>query len=251
MEHIFTESSGAVRVVTMARGKANALNGAMIEELLAALDAASADDSVRAVVLASGRPRFFSSGFDVGEVFAYDRDAMRRFFGRFTTLYESIASLPKPVVAAVSGYAFAGGAVLAVACDFRVMAEGPLGFALNEVNLGTLLPDGIIRLVLNACGPGHARSIVLAGETLSPARAFEIGLAHQLAAPEEVRDCAIRLAADLAAKAPLAFGQVKLRLRELGGHGSAAAQDIERFLESWFSEEAGARRRALTASMNK
>jgi len=80
----------------------------------------------------------------VKEVFQYGREDMTEFFGSFMDLYEGIFRLPKPVVAAVSGHSVAGGSVLALACDERVMAEGPFQFALNEVNLGVVLPPGVI-----------------------------------------------------------------------------------------------------------
>ena len=76
MEHLLSERNGNLSILTLARGKANALNYALVEELCGAVAAAAADDSVRGLVLASGRPRFFSGGFDIREVFTYDRDGM-------------------------------------------------------------------------------------------------------------------------------------------------------------------------------
>ena len=143
MEHIQSERNGNLAILILSRGKANALNYALVEELCGAVAAAAADDSVRGLVIASDRPRFFSSGFDIREVFGYDREGMAAFFGRFIDLYESLYNFPKPVVAALSGHTFAGGAILAIACDFRIMAEGDFGFALNEVNLGLALTPTI------------------------------------------------------------------------------------------------------------
>jgi 3,2-trans-enoyl-CoA isomerase len=115
------------------------------------------------LVLASDRPNFFSAGFDVKEVFQYDREAMTSFFGAFMDLHETMFRLPKPVVAALSGHTVAGGAVLALACDIRVMAQGPFRFALNEVNLGIILPPGIVRMAVDAIGIRHARELFLSG----------------------------------------------------------------------------------------
>src|ERR1035441_8803263 len=154
----------------------------------------AADDSVRGLVLASGRPRFFSGGFDIREVFTYDRDGMAAFFGRFIDLYESLYGFPKPVVAALSGHTFAGGAILAIACDFRIMAEGDFGFALNEINLGLALSPTIRRMLADAVGVARVREVLLFGEPLTPARALEIGLVRELAPAEQVRDRAIACA---------------------------------------------------------
>src|SRR5438128_510918 len=166
---IRTEITGGLLVVTLARGKANALNAAMLDELHVALKQAQAPE-VRGLVLASDRPKFFSSGFDVTEVFQYGREAMTSYFGSFMDLYEGLFRLEKPVVGALSGHAVAGGAVLALACDVRVMADGPFRFALNEVNLGIVLPPGIIRMAVDALGPRHARELFLGGETIAPSR---------------------------------------------------------------------------------
>src|SRR5262249_19605191 len=142
MEFVKSERDGKLLVVTISRGKANALNSAVVEELHLVLDDAEESADVRGVVVASDRPKFFSAGFDVVEVFSYDRETMRVFFGRFMDLYERMLRFPKPVVAAVTGHAYAGGAVLALACDARVMSRGDFGFALNEINLGIVLPPG-------------------------------------------------------------------------------------------------------------
>jgi enoyl-CoA hydratase/carnithine racemase len=239
MEFIRSDREGELLIVTLARGKANPLNETMVEELITALGAATSDD-IRGVVVASDRPKFFSSGFDVGEVFQYERDRMADFFGRFIDLYEGILRLPKPVVAAVSGHAFAGGAVLALACDARVMAEGEFGFALNEVNLGVVVPPGFVRMAIAAVGVRNAREIILEGKTLSPARAFEMGLADAVVKPEAVLERAIARARELAAKPPLAFGAVKQLFLEASGllADSSDHSSISQFADYWFSPEA-------------
>src|SRR5579862_9610584 len=101
MEHLQAERDGTLLILTLSRGKANALNMALVDELAGAVAAAATDDSVRGLVLASGQPGFFSAGFDVREVFGYDCDGMAKFFGRFIDLYESLYRSPKPVVAAL------------------------------------------------------------------------------------------------------------------------------------------------------
>jgi 3,2-trans-enoyl-CoA isomerase len=96
VEHIRSERDENLLILSLARGKANALNYALVDELCTAVSAAAADGSVRGLVLGSDRPRFFSSGFDIREVFQYDRDGMAAFFGRFIDLYESLYRFPKP-----------------------------------------------------------------------------------------------------------------------------------------------------------
>jgi 3,2-trans-enoyl-CoA isomerase len=249
VEHIRSERDENLLILSLARGKANALNYALVDELCTAVAAAAADGSVRGLVLGSDRPRFFSSGFDIREVFTYDRDAMAAFFGRFIDLYESLYGFPKPAVAALSGHTFAGGAILAIACDFRIMAEGDFGFALNEINLGLALSPTIRRMLADAVGVARAREVLLFGEPLTPARALEIGLVRELAPAEQVRDRAIACARFLAAKPPIAYRGIKRSLREAGG-GEDATTDratLGQFLDMWFSAEAQNARRAVAS----
>jgi len=249
MEHIQSERHGNLSILSLSRGKANALNYALIEELYGAVAAAAADDSVLALVLASDRPRFFSSGFDIREVFTYDRDAMAAFFGRFIDLYESLYRFPKPVVAALSGHTFAGGAILAIACDFRVMADGDFGFALNEINLGLAISPTIRRMRADAVGVARAREVLLFGEPLTPARALEIGLVRELAPAEQVRGRAIACAQVLAGKPPVAYREIKRSLREFGGREDTATDrsTLSQFLDIWFSAEAREARQAVAS----
>jgi len=249
MEHIQSERDGNLAILTLARGKANALNYAMIEELCGAVAAVAADDSVRGLVLASGRPRFFSSGFDIREVFGYDRDGMTAFFGRFIDLYESLYRFPKPVVAALSGHTFAGGAILAIACDFRIMAEGDFGFALNEINLGLAFSPTMCRMLADAVGLTYGREILLFGEALTPVRALEIGLVRELAPAEQVRARSIACARSLAAKPPAAYREMKRALRQSGGREDSHTDraTLSQFLDLWFSAEAQEARRAVAS----
>ncbi len=251
VEHIQSEQLDHVLILSLARGKANALNHALVTELHSAITAAAANESVRALVLASARPQFFSAGFDVREVFQYDRAGMEDFFGGFIDLYESLYNFPKPLVGALSGHTFAGGAILASACDFRIMAQGDFGFALNEINLGLALPPNVRRMLIAAVGVARAREILLFGDPLTPARALEIGLVREIAPPEQVRDRALQSAGQLAAKPPNAFRMIKESLRQFD---SAATNDSDRiylpqFLDVWFSAEAGNRRQAVAARM--
>lgn len=253
MERIRTETDDGLLVVTMARPKANALDEAMVEELNAAVERAATDESVRGVVLASSSEKFFSGGFDVKEVFEYDRERMTAFFGRFIDLYEGMLGLPKPVVAAVNGHAFAGGAVLALASDARVMARGNFGFALNEINLGIALPPGIIRMAVSAVGARRARPLVLEGKTIAPAEAFEAGLADELAGAESALERACVRARELCAKPRLTYGAVKRGFNKIAGTVGAESdhQSLDAFIDHWFSEESKQHRRALLESLRQ
>ena len=253
MEFIRCERDGQLLVVTMARGKANALNSAMVEELISVIFDAAANVDVAAIVLASDRPKFFSGGFDVVEVFQYDRERMTDFFGRFIDLYEKMLRLPKPLVAAVSGHAYAGGAFLALGCDVRVMADGKFGFALNEINLGMTLPPGMIRLAIHRAGVRTGWDLVAGGKSLTPERSLEVGLAAEVVEPEAVLECAKAHARDLADKPPLTFASIKKHFLAVTGHHPTGndREWLEHFIDHWFSDETMRRKDALIQSMNR
>jgi enoyl-CoA hydratase/carnithine racemase len=174
---------------------------------------------------------------------------MAAFFGRFIDLYESLYSFPKPVVAALTGHTFAGGAILAIACDFRIMAEGDFGFALNEINLGLAITPTIRRMLVDAVGVSRGREVLLFGEPLTPVRALEIGLVRELAPAGQVRERAIACAQFLAGKPPAAYREIKRALRESSGRADPATDRVTlpQFLDIWFSAEAQEARRAVAA----
>ena len=253
MEFLKCERDGDLLIVTMSRGKANALNPVLVDELIEAFQAAAAAEDVKGVVLASDRPRFFSSGFDIAEVFGFDREPMSKFFGRFIDCYEIMFNFRKPLVAAVSGHAFAGGAVLALACYARVMAAGEFGFALNEVNLGMVVPPGFIRMAIHAAGSRHARTIVVEGRTISPAQAQSMGLADDVVEESAVLERAKALALDLAAKPANAWWTVRKLFVEAISDWPVGDDRkwIGEFVEHWFSPDATARKEALIQSLKR
>src|SRR5437016_8801697 len=180
MQHIqLTRAEGLLRI-HMARAKANAINSESVADLREAIGTAAADSSVRGAVLASAVPGIFSAGFDAREIFPYGAAEIKTFFGAFTELCHAMLDLPKPLGAAIEGHAMAGGAILALACDLRVMGEGQYGFALNEINLGLVLSQGILQMAVAAMGAGPARELFLEGATIGPPRCMEIGLATEL-----------------------------------------------------------------------
>jgi enoyl-CoA hydratase len=253
MPHTQESDEDGIRILTLASGKANALHPPVVEELLAAVRRATADASARGLVLASGLPRFFSAGFDVGSVFQLDRPSMREFFGSFIDLYEELLSSPKPVVAAINGHAVAGGAVLALMADQRVFAAGDSRFALMEVDIGVELPPKPTRLMTAAAGWSAASEILLGGASLKPERALAVGLATEVVSPECVLSRAVARCAALASKPPGAFAAIKRGLHTAAGIADRESdrQHLDRFLEQWFSAESVAARNALAASLRR
>ena len=253
MEDFRYEQVNEILVIRMGRGKANALNIAAVEELNNAVDRAAGDPAVRGIVLASDCPAFFCGGFDVSEVFSYDRDNMTLFSARFIDLYEGLYLLPKPVIAAISGHAYGGGSVLAAVCDLRIMSRDGADFALNEINLGVMLPPGFIRILVGAVGPGAAREMMLLGNPVGPDRALEIGLVSEIVEPEGIYRRAIELCTALAKKPEAAFAANKRALREVLGRTASDSDRIylQSIVDRWFSPEVESLRRSLANSVGR
>jgi len=247
MEAIRCEELDQILVLRLARGKANALVASIVENLNAVIDEAARDSGVRGLVLASDCPGFFCAGFDIHEVCEYDRNSMTLFCARFIDLYESIYLLPKPVVAAISGHAYAGGAMLAVAADVRIMAGEGADFAFNEIDLGMMLPPGFIRMLMGVVGPGASREMVLSGAPLGPERAFGIGLVRELVDAPRVQQRAVEVCRSLAQKPAAAFVSNKRALREVLGRPACDSDRVylQEIIDHWFSPELEERKQAL------
>jgi enoyl-CoA hydratase len=244
MSGIRSESQAEVQVLYLARGKANALNDALLAELSLAVEQAAQDASVRALVLASDSPSVFCAGFDVQEVFAYDRPRMSGFFTRFVHTFERLRTLPKPVVCALTGHAYAGGAILALSADLRLMAEQAL-IAVNEVDLAVSLPMAMIAALGACANPELARCMLLGAEEVTATRARAGGLVSEVLPASEVLAKAVQRARWLGTKPAEAFRVHKLALDPLQGSTIPQAE-IEHTIDAWFGEEATSRRRLLT-----
>ncbi len=252
MKFITLEQTNQLLLVTLLCGKVNAINHEMLIEINKMLDEADKDPKIEALVFASASPKFFSPGFDVAEVFSYDQDQMTSFFGTFVEMVNRLVRFSKPTIAAIGGHAYAGGAILALACDFRVMAKGSYGFALNEIKLGFAVPASMVRMVENAVGVVHARHLLLLGQPIDPQQAHRIGLAFELVEPDELQSAALNLASQLAEKAPDAYRGIKSALRTSFEHADAPRlqEEVSQFIEHWFSPAAEQQKRKLTESMN-
>lgn len=246
---IRTEDQAEVRVLYLARNRANALNEALLAALSDAIERAAADAGVRALVLASDSQQVFCAGFDVLEVFAYERPRMIAFFTRFVRTFERLRSLPKPVVCALTGHAYAGGAILALAADLRVMAEQAL-LSVNEVDLAVSLPAPMIAALGSCATPELARTMLLGAEEVTAARARAGGLVSDTLPAGEVLARAVERARWLGRKPAEAFRVHKLALDVLQGRTISPAE-LELTIDGWFGEEATARRRVLTQRLTE
>jgi 3,2-trans-enoyl-CoA isomerase len=233
VEYVQYDLSRNIAIIRLNRPKANAIHRAMITEMTEAFE--RAESEARAIVWSSAVPRFFSGGFDVTEVFSYDELAMQDFLTAFSSLQQRVLHSSRPTVAALPGQTYAGGAILALSCDFRVMADGPHGFALTEVNIGVNLPVQIFHLLSAAVGVPRARSMFLTGDPLTAQDARAAGLVR-LAPDGQAEVHALELASRLADKPPETYADIKRTI--LAAVGLAPTGQTVADASSFFSAEA-------------
>ncbi len=203
-EMLKLELDRAVAVVTIDRPKVlNALNAQTIAELGLVMRALQADGAVRAVVLTGAGDRAFVAGADINELAVQSPTQGKEHAAAGQRVFDLIERLGKPVIAAINGFALGGGCELAMACTLRIAADtAQLGQP--EVNLGLTPGYGGSQRLPRLVGQGLALELLLTGDRISAARACEIGLVNRVVPAADLRAEAVKLAHQLADKAPIA-----------------------------------------------
>ncbi|HYE95043.1 MAG TPA: enoyl-CoA hydratase-related protein [Rubricoccaceae bacterium] len=210
---LYEVDDDGVATVTLNRPEAlNALNQRTVADLHAAFRQARTDTAVRGVILTGAGDRAFAAGADISEFAEMDALEGQRFAQRGQAIFTSIEAMPKPVVAAVNGFALGGGCELAMACHLRV-ASDKAQFGQPEVNLGLIPGYGGTQRLPRLVGFGVAAELLLTGERITAQRAYEVGLVNRVATPEALLDVAKELLLQITAKAPAAVAMALQALR--------------------------------------
>ena len=205
-ENILTRVEGRAGVVQLNRPKAlNALNRELMTELMDALEAYDRDPAVGCMVV-TGSDRAFAAGADIKEMATATPASMMT--NSFIDLWDRLRAMGKPIIAAVSGFALGGGCELAMACDMIVAAE-TAQFGQPEINLGVIPGAGGTQRMTLAVGKAVAMEMVLNGRYLSAAEAQHYGLVNRVYPVEVYLEEAVRLANEIAARAPVAVRLAK------------------------------------------
>lgn len=233
----------------LARPPVNALHPELLLALREAIEAAPALGA-RGIVL-SGGSSIFSAGLDVPYLLTLERDALRAAWMSFFKACEALARSPLPSVAAIGGHSPAGGAVLALFCDYRVMAEGPFRIGLNEVQVGLTVPECIQHALRRVVGHYRAERLMVAGAMIEASEAYRVGMVDELVPQSQVLDRAQDWLAQL-----LALPQGAMRAtRALSRADLVAAVDdpvklnLDVFLDAWFGAETQSVLQALVAKL--
>jgi enoyl-CoA hydratase len=250
MSGLRIERDGRTCVLRLDKSRGNAIDEPLVEALAAAAAEVARDDSVQGMLLASAHPKLFCPGLDLVALAEYDRGSMERFMTAFSLAVWALYGLPKPVVAAVSGAAVAGGCILALTADHRVLRRGaPIG--LNEVKVGVPLPWSVTRLLRASVPPQALARIALLGRNFADEEALAVGLADELAEGDGFEAaCRARLD-EFVDKDARALATTKAWLREgvLAEMMAREAQGLAGFLDGWFSEGTQERIRATVAAL--
>ncbi|MFD9888699.1 enoyl-CoA hydratase/isomerase family protein [Amycolatopsis sp. NPDC059027] len=239
-QHLVETRTGAVATLRIDReGALGALSRSMVEALGGYLTALRSDEDVRVLVL-TGTGRGFIAGADINEYSGVTRTAFDDYQKLSRGVFDQLAQLPQPTIAAVNGYALGGGFEIALCCDFLV-ASTAARFGLPEISLG-LLPGGggTVRLA-RQIGVRLTKELVLTGRRLKPDEAQRLGLLTALTEPDDLLARAGELAATIAAQAPIAVQEGKRLVDDGVETGLAAALTREQQVLSWLSTTDDAR----------
>lgn len=227
LRHLRVEWDGELAVVTIDRQeKLNALNAEVMAELGVVFDSLGPDGAVRAVILTGAGGRAFVAGADITELARMESLEAVRVSREGQRVFRTIERCPKPVIAAIGGYALGGGCELALACHMRI-ASTSARFGLPEVGLG-IIPGygGTVRL-RRVVGLGHANEMILTGEPIDAARAREIGLVSAVVESDALLHEAKKLARRVTRNGPLAVRMALESIYRGADMGSDEALDLE------------------------
>jgi enoyl-CoA hydratase len=231
------EERGAVTILRMARGKGNALNIEFCAALIDALNKLESASARAVVITAQGS--VFGAGVDLPALVAGGREYLREFLPLMQRSFERLATFPKPVVAAVNGHAIAGGAILTLACDQRLLARGTARFGLTEVLVGVVFPAWALEIARFATPAEHFPTLICTGRTWNPEESLARGLVDELVEPEQLLERACEVAAEMGAVLRTTFVTTKLAVRRpmIETARRVAAETDAAVLAHWCSPE--------------
>jgi enoyl-CoA hydratase len=223
-ELILAEIRGRVGLVTLNRPQAmNALNNQLMRELMEALAAFDKNDTVGAMVI-TGNEKTFAAGADIKEM--ADQSIQQMMDRDHVAVFGRIRTIQKPVIAAVSGWALGGGCEIALSCDMIVASESAK-FGQPEITIGVIPGAGGTQRLTRAVGKAVAMEMILNNRTLTAQEAYQLGMVNHVVPVEGYLDEALKLAEEIAARAPVAVRVAKKMIN----------QAFERTLSDGISEE--------------
>ena len=223
-------------IIGLDRGKSNAINAEMVAELHQMIINIENDNNIGGLII-TGKEGFFSAGLDLIELYDYDENKIKEFWNNFLEFVTALASFKKPLISAISGHSPAGGCVLAICSDYRIMAEGKFIIGLNEVPVGIIVPEGIFHLYSFWIGNANASQFLLEGKLLGCEEALKYGLINEVVNPLSLMSVAEKKMQQYLQYDRTTWQQSKLNIRKelLLRVGADQSESLELMLKQWWS----------------
>ena len=231
-----------VAVLKLDRAVTNAINLDVINELAKVLKALKTDTNIQALVLSSTNDKFFSIGFDIPQLYNLSKEDFKLFYKRFNESCMELYTFPKPTVAAITGHAIAGGFILALCCDYRIIGKGRKLMGLNEIKLGVPVPYLADCVLKNLVGIRNSREIVELGGFYHSEESLQMGLVDQVLPLEDVLLKSIEKAQLIGLIPQDTYSIIKRNRVEMTESQVRALWKEKQwsFIERWYSKEARA-----------
>ena len=234
---ISTEINRDIGIISLNRPPVNAINLELIKTLREVLKKFSGDPSISGVIL-TGRDGCFSAGLDISELFPKDRNYIKGFWNEFASLLIDLFSFSKPLYSAIGGHCPAGGTVMVIMTDYRVMSDGKYVIGLNEVDVGLTVPYGIGSVFQYVVGTRNAEDLLMNAKLISPSHALQYGLIDKVCDPDELMETTLDRISQASRLLSKQQTDTKKNLREaqLSILSRNLDRDAEIILDSWFSD---------------
>ena len=249
---IKTDTNGDIGVISIDRPPVNAINPELVSHLTDAFHSFKSNDDINGVVL-QGRDGIFSAGLDITHLFPKDREYIENFWKDFSSLLLSMFSYEKPLYSSIGVHCPAGGTVMVIMTDYRIMAEGRYVIGLNEVDVGLTVPYGLSSVFQYVTGTRNAEDLLLKARLISPDEALRKGLVDELCESATLLDTTlerIAVASNLYSPQQVKTKQI-LREHALKTMKENFDNDAQIILDSWFSDSGQKRLEFLFNKLQK
>lgn len=246
MDFVKVGIENGVAEVKLNRPKVNAINERVVHELAQCLNQIRDEDAAKVLIL-TGEGSFFSFGFDVPELYHYEKKDFTEFMLNFSDVLRNVFLFPKPVLAALNGHTIAGGCILALACDYRVMVSEKAKISLNEITFGSTLFSSAVEMLRLLVGSRNASRILYSGRMLSADEGVRLGLIDIAVERDQLLSNARGVAEDYMNTDAPAFRGIKhlLRNRVADYIESTEKDSVREFVDIWYSERVRASLRKI------
>ena len=238
MPNLSLKKHGNVFIITLSRGKVNAINEELVSEFSGILEKLEVDIECKSIII-TGSGSFFSFGFDIPELLNYPRGEFLEYLSKFNNLVKQIFMYPKPVVSSINGHCIAGGCVLAMACDFRIMNDQQAKISINEINFGSTLFSSAVEILKYSTGERNAERIILSGEMYNAENALKNGMVDSICSKEQLTDRSLEIARGYSLKDSRAYESLKKisRLNTFETMKRYEKHSLREFTDVWYSEK--------------